>query len=173
MAEKRGKGKQMGLEQLQFVRASAEHSKEMLAIIHRCLNEVCVRDYEPYKIEKYRVRFTEGWLRDIITSRHYYEVWCGGKLIGCGGVSRDFKQEKQSYFTAVFINPDYHRKGIGRKFIQFLENDEWCLNSTVIEVPASKSACEFYFKCGYHYRTYPPVFSEADGSTIMYKNREV
>lgn len=91
------------------------------------------------------------------------------KIIACGGVSRDYSQEKQSYFTAIFVNPDYHGKGIGRKLIQFLEKDEWCLNSNLIEIPSSKSSHEFYYKCGYKYRNNPPIFSEIDGSTIMYK----
>lgn len=157
------------LEKLTFVRAKTENVEEMLAIIRRCMDEVNRKDYAPREFEKYLSHFTAEWLADIIKTRHYYEVRCEGKIIGCGGVSRDYSKEKQSYFTAIFINPDYHRKGIGKRFVRFLENDEWCLQSNLIEIPASKTACEFYRKCGYEYRTFPPVFSDADGSTIMYK----
>jgi len=85
-----------------------------------------------------------------------------------GAVSRDTSQENQSYFTAIFINPDCHKMGIGKRLIKFLEKDEWCLNSNLIEIPSSKSSHGFYHKLGYEYRTNPPIFKE-DGSTIMYK----
>lgn len=159
----------MNLDNLLFTRAKTENVKEMLTIIHRCMNEVNCKDYSEQEFQKYLNGFTEEWLTDIINIRHYYEAWHDGKIIACGGVSRDPTQERQSYFTAIFVNPDYRGKGIGRKLISFLETDEWCLDSDLIEVPSSKSSHEFYYKCGYKYRTYPPVFSEADGSTIMYK----
>lgn len=159
----------MDLEGLFFTRANIDHVDEYLVIIHRCMNEVNYKDYAPHEFEKYLAKFTTDWLIDIINTRRYYEVRYQGKIIGCGGVSRDYSQEKQSYFTAIFINPDYQGKGVGRKFIQFLERDEWCLCSNLIEIPSSKSSHGFYYKCGYQYRNYPPIFSEIDGSTIMYK----
>lgn len=38
-----------------------------------------------------------------------------------------------------------------QKIVEFLENDEWCLDSKLIEIPSSKSAHKFYYKCGYCY----------------------
>lgn len=93
-----------------------------------------------------------------------------GKIVACGGVSRDESQEGQCYFTAVFVNPDFRKKGIGTKLVKFLETDEWSLNSRLTEIPSSKSAHTFYRTCGYNYRSYPPVFQ--DGTTIMYKDSE-
>jgi len=39
-----------------------------------------------------------------------------------GGVARDSSQESQSYFTGIFINPDYHGMGIGRKLFPYKNN---------------------------------------------------
>ena len=86
-----------------------------------------------------------------------------------GGVRQDLSQKKQSYLTAIFVSPDYHRRGVGRELVNFLEQDEWCLDSNLIEIPSSKSSHEFYHKLGYEYRSIPPVFNENDGSTIMFK----
>ena len=97
----------MDLEQLLFTRANIENVGELLDISHRCMNEVNYKDYAPHEFEKYLANFTEDWLIDIINTRHYYEVWYQGKIIACGGISKDYSQEKQSYFTAIFVNPDY------------------------------------------------------------------
>jgi len=136
------------------------------------MKEVNYVDYTAEQLIKYMVTFTKDWLKDIINNRHYYEAWYNGEIIAVGGVSRDFSQEKQSYFTAIFVNPDLRGCGVGRELIRFLENDEWCLDSNLIEVPSSKSSHEFYHKLGYEYRVFPPVFNDDDGSTIMYKRTE-
>ena len=152
---------------LSFARADKANISGMLAIIHRCVLEINAADYTPHQVEKLLDGFTADWLENIIDTRHYYEVRYQGKLIACGGVSRDRRQRGQSYFTAVFVDPDFCGRGVGRELVEFLETDPWCLDSRLIEVPASKSAHGFYAKCGYRYREYPPVFR--DGTTILYK----
>lgn len=166
---KEGQNKLIDLNLLEFKRADTDNANTILHIIHRCMNEVNYKDYSPGDFQRFLANFTLDWISDIIQTRHYYEVWYLGKLIACGGVSRDLSQEKQSYFTAIFVNPDYRGQGIGRALVQFLEQDEWCLDSNLIEIPSSKSSHAFYVKCGYKYRTIPPVFKEEDGSTILYK----
>lgn len=79
------------------------------------MNEVNYKDYAPYEFEKYLAHFTADWLIDIINTRHYYEVWYQGKIVACGGVSRDYSQEKQSYFTAIEVI-GYNRKNLEREF---------------------------------------------------------
>lgn len=160
----------MNLDGLVFRRADLAHVEDMLHIIHRCMHEVNCRDYTPQELERYLAAFTAEWLTDIIKTRHYYEVWAQDALVACGGVSRDHNQQKQSYFTAMFVNPDVRGRGIGRRLVAFLEQDPWCLDSNLIEIPSSKSAHGFYHKCGYQYCTWPPVFSDADGSTILFKD---
>ena len=158
------------LDRVFFKRADIKNVTELLVIIHRCMNEVNYKDYAQPELKKILEGFTSEWLIDIINTRHYYEAWYQGRIIACGGVSRDYSQERQCYFTAIFVNPDYQRKGVGRKLVRFLEKDEWCLRSDLIEIPSSKSSHEFYCKCGYKYRNYPPIFSKTDGTTIMYRN---
>lgn len=154
---------------LSFVRAKKENISVMLDIIRRCVLEINAADYTQNQVKDLLNGFTADWLENIIDTRHYYEVWYDEIIVACGGVSRDYNQEKQSYFIAVFVNPDFCKKGIGRKLVEFLEKDEWCLDSNLIEIPSSKSSHEFYYKCGYSYQDYPPVFK--DGTTIMYKQK--
>ena len=162
----------MDLRKLHYKKANIKNVDKMLEIIHRCMKEVNYIDYDEKYFQKYLSSFTKDWLINIIETRHYYEVWYNKEIIACGGVSRDLSQENQSYFTAIFVNPDYRGKGVGRGLIYHLEKDEWCLDSKLIEVPSSKSSHEFYHKLGYGYRVFPPVFSEEDGSTIMFKRTD-
>jgi GNAT superfamily N-acetyltransferase len=159
----------MNLKNISYKRASVDNIDAILNIIVRCMKEVNYKDYTDEQFNKYLNTFTKQWLTNIIATRHYYEAWYGGKIIASGGVSRDYSQDKQSYFTAIFVNPDFHGLGVGKDLILFLEQDEWCLDSKVIEIPSSKSSHGFYRKLGYEYRTSPPIFNEDDGSTIMYK----
>lgn len=162
----------MKLEKLEYRRAQSENIDKMLNIIHRCMKEVNYKDYTLEQFHKYLAAFTQEWLKDIIENRHYYEVWYENEIIACGGVSRDYSQKKQSYFTAIFVNPDYRGLGVGKELVHYLESDEWCRDSDLIEVPSSKSSHGFYYKLGYKYRTVPPIFNEEDGSTIMFKIKQ-
>lgn len=161
----------MELKKLKYKRAQFDDIDTLLNIIHRCMKEVNYKDYTIEQFQKYLAAFTQEWLKDIIENRHYYEVWYENKIIACGGVSRDYSQENQSYFTAIFVNPDYRSLGVGKELIYYLESDEWCQDSTLIEVPSSKSSHGFYHKLGYEYKNIPPIFNEEDGSTIMFKNK--
>lgn len=114
----------MELKKLLFKRADTKNINVMLEIIHRCMKEVNYIDYSKEEFEKYLSSFTREWLKNIIETRHYYEVCYNNQIIACGGVSRDYNQEKQSFLTAIFVNPDYRGKGIGRDLIYHLEQDK-------------------------------------------------
>lgn len=161
----------IGRDRLAFARAKREHIPALLAVIRRCVLELNAADYTRERVEELLDGFSPDWLENILRTRHYYEVWYRGQLVACGGVSRDPRQERQSYFTAVFVDPDFCGRGVGRNLVEFLEGDEWCRDSGLIEVPASRTAHGFYRKCGYRYRDGPPG-PGADGDTVMmYKEK--
>ncbi len=100
--------KAIDVNSLSFVRAKKEKIGIMLEIIHRCVLEINVVNYKQTQVEHLVKGFFEDWLEDLINTRHYYEVWYEGMLVACGGVSRDYSQERQSYLTAVMVNPDFN-----------------------------------------------------------------
>lgn len=53
---------------------------------------------------------------------------------------------------SIFVLPEFHGKGIGRKIINTLETDEFYVRASRIEIPASITATEFYRKFGYDYK---------------------
>lgn len=53
---------------------------------------------------------------------------------------------------SIFVLPEFHGKGVGRKIINTLETDEFYVRASRIEIPASITATEFYRKFGYDYK---------------------
>ena len=154
-----------------FEKATLDEVDELVNVIHRCMREVNSKDYEWSDINRFLLEINSEKISLSIINKHFYVAKYNGDIIGMGAVARDKSQESQCYFTTIFIKPNYHRMGVGRKIIEYLEKDEWCLDSKLIEIPASKTAHPFYYKLGYEYYTYPPKFND-DGSTIMYKWRK-
>jgi GNAT superfamily N-acetyltransferase len=58
----------------------------------------------------------------------------------------------ESILLTIFVLAEFQGKGIGRKIIQTLEQDEYALRAKRIEIPASVTGTEFYRKMGYDYK---------------------
>lgn len=69
------------------------------------------------------------------------------------------KEDESSLFT-IFVLPEYQGKGVGRKIIETLEQDEFFLRAKRVEIPASITACGFYKKMGYSYKNGIDVVDE-------------
>ncbi len=88
-------------------------------------------------------------MKERATKGHMYVVCEGDIIIGTGTISDYWGSTTESILLTIFVLPEYHGKGIGRKIIETLENDELFLRANRIEVCASITACGFYEKCGY------------------------
>ena len=101
---------------------------------------------------------------------HFYVVTDGDSIIGCGAIGPYWGKEDESSLFTIFVDPEYQGRGIGRKIIGTLENDEYFLRAKRIEIPASITGVPFYLKMGYHYKD---GVSEPDEEHLirMEKNR--
>ena len=68
------------------------------------------------------------------------------------GISSFWGSETESILLSIFVLPEFHGKGVGRKIINTLETDEFYVRASRIEIPASITATEFYRKFGYDYK---------------------
>ena len=80
------------------------------------------------------------------------EIEIDGKIIGTGSISSFWGSETESILLSIFVLPEFHGKGVGRKIINTLETDEFYVRASRIEIPASITATEFYRKFGYDYK---------------------
>lgn len=91
---------------------------------------------------------------------HFYVVKENGKIIGCGGIAPYWDSLTESWINTVFVDPDYQKKGIGRKIIEFLENDEYAKRANRIEIHSAMSAIPFYRKSGYEHKNGQLIYAD-------------
>ena len=72
------------------------------------------------------------------------------KTVGCARIFWD--KGYIAYLADVIVMPEYQGKGIGRKIIETLEQDEYFFRAKRVEVPASITGVGFYRKLGYEYK---------------------
>ena len=80
---------------------------------------------------------------------HFYVACDGEMIIGCGCIAPYWGSAVESILLTIFVLPEYQGKGIGRRIIQTLEQDEFFFRAKRIEIPASLTAVDFYRKMGY------------------------
>lgn len=125
---------------------------EVLNLIHRNSLEINSKDYGLEHMQKFVDICDANWLSKRASFCHMYVAEENGRIVGVGGISSYFGSLTESIILNVFVLPEYHRKGIGRKIVQILENDEYGIRANRIEVPASITAKEFYYKLGYKFK---------------------
>ena len=127
----------------------AKEVSDLIAITLRTTNrkdysdeyiENCIRYLQPENIIDHA-----GW-------QHFYVVEDNNKIIGCGSIGPYWGKEDESSLFTIFVLPEYQGKGIGRKIIDTLEQDEYFLRAKRVEIPASITATPFYLKMGYTYK---------------------
>ena len=125
---------------------------EVHSLIIRNFKEVNIKDYGEKAIEELVQTHDVEWLRNIASYANMYVFLHGEKIVGTGSISSFWGSKTESILLTVFVLPEYHGKGIGRKIIQTLEQDELFLRAERIEIPASITGAEFYRKFGYEYK---------------------
>jgi N-acetylglutamate synthase-like GNAT family acetyltransferase len=122
--------------------------KDIGKIIYRNFDEVNSKDYPQEIIETLKASFT---LENIISNANNREMFVAqdeNQILGTASLGRfgdDF------YALTVFINPDYHKQGIGKKLMGRVEKKAEENGAHKILVPASITAERFYLNLGYDY----------------------
>ena len=141
-----------------------EDSNEVSELIAKTLREVNSKDYSMEYIEK-DIQILQP--EDILARAawtHFYVVCDADKIVGCGAIGPYWGRDDESSLFTIFVLPEYQGKGIGRKIIETLEQDDYFLRAKRIEIPASITATPFYLKMGY---TFKNGISEPDDELLI------
>lgn len=129
-----------------------EDAPAVADVIAYTLRTTNIKDYSEEYIENDISFLTAEKLVERASWTHMYVVCDGERIIGCGAIGAYWGKEDESSLFTIFVHPDYQGRGIGRKIIEAIEQDEYFLRAKRIEVPASKTAVEFYRKMGYDFK---------------------
>ncbi|QSX04670.1 GNAT family N-acetyltransferase [Sedimentibacter sp. zth1] len=130
-------------------RISQEDFEKVSKIVCRNFMEVNIKDYTKEEMERLRDIYTPEKINSISNMAHMYVACINEEIVGCGAIHSFWGKEDESMLRTIFVQPEFHGKGIGRKLIETLESDEIFKRAKRVEVPASITSYEFYIKMGY------------------------
>ncbi|MEE1172161.1 MAG: GNAT family N-acetyltransferase [Ruminococcus sp.] len=135
------------------IRRFAENDAEKVsAMIIRTLKTTNSKDYSEEAIKTLEKQLQPSHILERAGWTHFYVVEENDTIIGCGAIGPYWGSETESSLFTIFVLPDYQGKGVGRKIIEALEQDECFLKAKRVEIPASITAVNFYRKMGYEYK---------------------
>lgn len=129
-----------------------EDAKEVARLVQRNFMEVNIKDYGQEAMEEMVKTHDADWVLQLAGFAHMYVFCRDSKIIACGSIASFWGSLEESIILTVFVLPEFHGMGLGRKIIQTLEQDELYIRARRVEIPASITACEFYRKFGYDYK---------------------
>ena len=138
-----------GIQIRRFQPEDAQAVSEVIAKTVRISNS---KDYPPEYIDYLAKTHTADVMIQRAAQGHSYVICDGNEVIGTGTIAGYWGSETESILLTIFILPEYQGKGLGRKLIETLEQDEYALRAARIEIPASITAVGFYRKLGYDYK---------------------
>ena len=127
-------------------------AEELADIIAKTLRTTNIKDYTSEHIENDISCLSAEKMIERSGWTHIYVVFDDDKMIGCGAIGPYWGKNDESSLYTIFVLPEYQGRGIGRKIIDTLEQDEYFLRAKRIEIPSSITAAEFYRKMGYDYK---------------------
>lgn len=99
-------------------------------------------DYEEKIINNMVDYFNPEYIKDISEVRNIYVAEHNNKIVGTASL------DKNTVYT-VFVDPEYHGQGIGKKLMDYIEKVAKKKNIPLLKVPASITSVKFYKKLGY------------------------
>lgn len=133
-------------------RLNAEDANAVSELIRKTIRISNVKDYPEDLMDQLIAVETPEHVLERSSWTHFYVVEEEGEIIGCGAIGPYWGKEDESSLFTIFVDPDHQRKGIGRKIIDTLEQDEFAIRARRIEIPASITGVPFYLKSGYGFK---------------------
>jgi len=119
-----------------------EDALEASDLIRKTLSEENSKFYPNSVIEYMHDEFSPKFLIELSKEREFFVAIEKSKIIGTITIINDF-------IGTVFVNPEYHSKGIGTKLMETIENLAKERKIEKLRLQSSINAVDFYEKLGY------------------------
>ncbi len=113
-------------------RFEKEDADEVSKLIVRNFVEVNSKDYGITAMKKLAKAYDSDKILNIASYAHMYVFEWNGKIVGTGSISSFWGSKIESILLTIFVLPEFHGKGIGRKIINTLEQGEFYVRATRI-----------------------------------------
>ena len=132
-----------------FIESDAQPVSNLVELTLRTTNN---RDYSAEALEAIIRQLQPEAIVARAGWQHFYVAEADGVIVGCGAIGPYWGKADESSLFTIFVHPDYQGRGIGRRIVEALEQDEYALRARRIEIPASITGTPFYLKLGYRYK---------------------
>jgi N-acetylglutamate synthase-like GNAT family acetyltransferase len=108
----------------------------------RCIREINSKDMTKKQVEYLSNYFSVKNIRDSQKDTEIYVALLADKIVATGSLC-------EGRIKSFFVNPNYHKKGIGAKLVKYLENKLKEKGYSSVFLRSSKYAIGFYKKLGF------------------------
>ncbi len=148
---------------LKIIEYNEKYIKEISDLIIQDLLTVNIRDYGIERVQKMTKDFTVEKLQNTFNKREkVFLALIDDHVVGTAGLEKSWYNDDEYWILTVFVKPENHRQGVGRKLIEEIEKYATNLPIKKLIIPASITAHEFYYKLGYRYKDGKKELNEED-----------
>ena len=155
---------------LKIVEYKEKYLEQISNLIIQDLLTVNSNDYGIERVKKMAEDFTVGKLQNSLSKRKkVFVALIDDNVVGTAGIDKSWNSDDEYWILTVFVKPENHGQGIGKKLIEKVEEYATTLPVKKLIIPASITAHEFYYKLGYKYKDGKKELNDED-MYIMEKN---
>lgn len=155
---------------LKIVEYKEKYLEQISNLIIQDLLTVNSNDYGIERVKKMAEDFTVEKLQNSLSKRKkVFVALIDDHVVGTAGIDKSWNSDDEYWILTVFVKPENHGQGIGKKLIEKVEEYATTLPVKKLIIPASITAHEFYYKLGYKYKDGKKELNDED-MYIMEKN---
>ena len=155
---------------LKIVEYKEKYLEQISNLIIQDLLTVNSNDYGIERVKKMAEDFTVEKLQNSLSKRKkVFVALIDDNVVGTAGIDKSWYSDDEYWILTVFVKPENHGQGIGKKLIGKIEEYATTLPIKKLVIPASITAHEFYYKLGYRYKDEKKELNDED-MYIMEKN---
>lgn len=138
---------------LKIVEYKEKYLEQISNLIIQDLLTVNSNDYGIERVKKMAEDFTVEKLQNSLSKRKkVFVALIDDNVVGTAGIDKSWYSNDEYWILTVFIKPENHGQGIGKKLIEKIEEYATTLPVKKLIIPASITAHKFYYKLGYKYK---------------------
>lgn len=155
---------------LKIIEYKEKYLEQISNLIIQDLLTVNSNDYGIERVKKMAEDFTVEKLQNSLSKRKkVFVALIDDNVVGTAGIDKSWNSDDEYWILTVFVKPENHGQGIGKKLIEKVEEYATTLPVKKLIIPASITAHEFYYKLGYKYKDGKKELNDED-MYIMEKN---